>query len=84
MICLRVCGVLMLAPLARRQVAEVMPNELAEKILRQTRSNLDVYIKGVSNDDLKRSPENRAALFGAMDHIRCAYMLVVMVMVVMM
>ena len=55
------------ASLARRKVAEVMPNELAENILRQTRSNLDAYLKGMSNDDLKRSPENRACLLYTSD-----------------
>lgn len=53
------------------QVAEVLPNDDAEDILRMTRSRLETYLKEVSPEDLKRSPETRAALFGAMDHVRC-------------
>lgn len=54
-------------------IAEVVSNNLVGKILKATLDNLEVYLAGVSRDDLKRSPENRAALFGAMDHIRCGY-----------
>lgn len=49
----------------------MLPNDDAEDILRMTRSRLETYLKEVSPEDLKRSPETRAALFGAMDHVRC-------------
>lgn len=49
----------------------MLPNDDAEDILRMTRSRLETYLEEVSPEDLKRSPETRAALFGAMDHVRC-------------
>lgn len=53
-------------------VAEVVSNDQVLMLLRGTLTNLEAYIAGVSSEDLKRSPENRTALFGAMDHVRCA------------
>lgn len=55
---------------SRSQVAEMVPNDVSENILKETRANLEAYLKGVKMDDLKRSPETRAALFGAMDSMR--------------
>ncbi|CAN0052138.1 unnamed protein product, partial [Ectocarpus sp. 12 AP-2014] len=50
-------------------VAEVVSDATALKILNETLTNVRAYVAGVSSDDLKRSPENRAALFSAMDFI---------------
>lgn len=52
------------------QVAEMVPNDVSENILKDTRENLEAYLKGVKTDDLNRSPETRAALFGALDNMR--------------
>lgn len=51
-------------------VAEVVSNDQVVMLLRDTLTNLDAYIASVSSEDLKRSPENRNSLFGAMDHVR--------------
>ncbi len=51
-------------------VAEVVSSGEVVVLLRDTLTNLEKYVAGVPSDDLKRSPENRAALFSAMDHVR--------------
>lgn len=53
----------------RKQVAELMPDDICRKILNAGKINLQQYIVGMSSEDLKR--DSKSALFGAMDHVRC-------------
>lgn len=55
--------------LLTQQVAELMPENISHNILNTTRINLQQHLMGVSSDDLKR--DNKSALFGAMDNLRC-------------
>ena len=47
-----------------------MSSEYAKDVLRTTTSSLQTYLKEVSPEDLNRCDQNRAALVGAVDHVR--------------
>lgn len=55
------------------QVAELMPDDICRKILNAVKNNLQHYVGRMSSEDLKR--DSKSALFGAIDHVRCARML---------
>lgn len=52
------------------KVAELVQDAKADKILRLIRIKLRAYLRGVTTDDLRRSPDMRQSLFGAIDLAR--------------
>lgn len=52
-----------------------MPDDMCRKILNAVKNNLQHYVGRMSSEDLKR--DSKSALFGAIDHVRCARVLCV-------